>query len=494
MRKTNFDKLVRWDADFYKSLTDDDCIVCLTEREVYLVGQIIDMLTWSNTRWIGDIVGLDFKAIAGNLENKLSERMTCQNITKLLQKITQLEQKVDYVFNETVVNEGDTVFNAYETVMDDVFTPEEMSSGDMAVEAEACDESGKSQMYGGVSQLVRYIVQANTDFLEEIGQNVGNIAEQTQTILGAFPPTDFLAADDLAKYVNFIVDELKEEYEAIVDEELIQATICDLFCIAIASDCRLTMYDVFHYFASKLSPSFSNVATTYGDLVQFALIGTFSSDMYFYFLCYFQLLSAAMSNVVTGDSLAAYEQQLAAGFNSPDGDWEIFCIECPTLYRKKIWYFDFSSDGAYITGGFDLTEGEYIGGEGFGLTPAGAEGDGLMTVGLTLEPSWVIREFAMKFKNKAAGDGNLTDVWIRTTAGSNVAGSGLSVAWGTSGWTYKTDFLLPITGWVEFALRYADQLADDVYLSHIGIIFDVNNAPDDAIITEDETFSLVDFP
>jgi len=493
MSKTNFDKLVRWDADYYKELTDDDCIVCLTEREVYIIGQIIDMIRWSRTRWIGDLLGLDFDLIAGNLEYKLAERMTCQNITKLLEKITQLESKIDYVFNETVVNEGDTVFNAYETVMDDVFTPEQMTTGDMVVEAETCDEAGKSQIYGSVVQLVRYIVQNNTDFLEQLGQNFGNIAEQIQTVTGAFPPTDFLAADDLAKYVNFLVDELKEEYEAIVDEELIQQTICDLFCIAVANDCVLTMYDTFHYFASKLSPSFSNVATTLGDLVQFALIGTFSTDMYFYFLCYFQLLSAAMSNVVTGDSLAVYEQQIAAGFNSPDGDWEIFCIDCPTLYRKKIWYFDFSSDGAAITGGFDLTRGVYVAGEGWGLTAAGAPGDGLMTVGLNLNSDYAIRAVALKFANKASGDGGLTDNFLRTTAGSNTGGTAIPFSWGTTGWTYYFAFT-PIDGFVEFAIRYADQLADDVYLSHIGMIFDVNDAPDDAIITEDSVFSGTVFP
>ena len=94
MTRTNFDKLIRWDADFYKSLTDDDCIVCLTEREVYLAGQILDALRWKNTRWIGNIVGLDFDDIADKLEYKFEERMTCKDVSDIFQKIANLESKI----------------------------------------------------------------------------------------------------------------------------------------------------------------------------------------------------------------------------------------------------------------------------------------------------------------------------------------------------------------------------------------------------------------
>jgi hypothetical protein len=345
MAKTNFEKLTRWDGDFYKSLSDDDCIVCLTEREVYLIGQILEPLTWAGTRWLGDVVGLDFKAISAQLEHKLSERMTCQNITTLLQKITQLEAKIDYVFNETIVNEGDTPFSPDTTVMDDVFTPEQMQTGDMAVHADICDNDGKSAIYGAVNQVVRYIVGLNTDLLQRFEQSVGNLAEQAETLLGAFPVTDILAADEVAKYVAFLTQELQEEYEATVDEELIQATICDIFCIASANNCTLTMWDVYNYFGSKVDPTFTNAALTYANLVNFAFTGTFSGDMYFHYLCYFQLASAAFNGAVTGDGLEDYERQIAAGFNSPDADWMIHCIECPPLYRFLSYDFALGQNG-----------------------------------------------------------------------------------------------------------------------------------------------------
>jgi hypothetical protein len=88
-----------------------------------------------------------------------------------------------------------------------------------------------------------------------------------------------------------------------------------------------------YYFGSKVDPSFTNAALTYANLVNFAFTGTFSGDMYFHYLCYFQLASAAFTGAVDGNGLETYERQIAAGFNSPDADWMIHCIECPALYR-----------------------------------------------------------------------------------------------------------------------------------------------------------------
>jgi hypothetical protein len=487
MSKTNFEKLVRWDADYYKSLTDDDCIVCLTEREVYIIGQITDMLRWKRTRWIGDILGLDFDLIASNLEYKLSERMTCQNITTLLQKITQLEAKIDYVFNETVVNEGDTVYDPETTVMDDVFTPEQMQTGDMAVQAETCDEDGKHQIYGAVSQLVRYIVGKNTDLLQQFEQGVGNLAEQAETLLSAFPPTDLLAVDEVAKYTAFLTQELQEEYEATVDEELIQEVICDIFCIAVANNCRLTMWDVYNYFGSKVDPTFSNAALTYANLVGFAFTGTFSGDMYFHYLCYFQLASAAFSGVATGDGLKDYELQIAAGFNSPDADWMLFCTDCPQLYRK------YTVDFAFGLAEWTIDTGTLESGR-----MRGADGGSVCTIELNwndFDPAWEIR--AMKvFLERIGGTSSSSDQTVlkaREIANSNTSSrdyqnsngqpNGLLEPCGSLGLSpaYDSNFVQLMV----FARVHDPSDVSEIYISKIEILFSVLNAPERAIITDD---------
>jgi hypothetical protein len=489
---TNFEKLVRWDADYYKSLTDDDCIVCLTEREIYLLEQVIEPIRWQNTRWTGDTSGLDFNLITSDLAYKLSERMTCQNITKLLEKLQSLENKIDYVFEQTVINEGD-ILPDEDTPAWDVTTPEEFAE-EFTFATDACDDPAKDSLYAGIYQLVRYINQVNIDALQSLAQ-IGNLAQQVDKLISA-ATGGLTPLDEVAAYVNFLVDELLDEYEATVDEELLETVTCDLFCIAVSSNCSLNLSDVINYYGSKIGSTVIDLTSSLANVMQFAATGTFSGDEYFYFMTTFQFITVALTDHFFGvDSMTNYMTQLAAGANSPDNDWTLLCDECPTLYRRKIWNFAYGQSDVIITTGFDLVRGEFIG-NGFGLTQAGAPEDGLMTVGVPLDSTWVVRAVAFKFANKAAGDGGLTNVVVRITSGSNTGADGLSMSWGTTGWTYYSNFVTPssITGYLELALRYADQLADDVYLSHVAMIFDVNEAPIDAVITEVNTFSGTVFP
>lgn len=334
LTNSQIEKLGKWDADFYNELSDDDCIVCLNEQQVYLLGQIIEQITWQRTRWTGDTSGMDLAAIAGELEHRLADRMTCEQISNISNVINQLQLQVANL-TTTVNNYVDPAPDpdpiTDDTPLNEAVTPSDMSA--IGTTIEGCDTDDKNALYGAINQVVRYIVQVNADFLESMTQAAGNIVEQFQTLFGAFPPTDLLAADEISKYINFLIDELLEEYNATITEDLIQETICDLFCIAVDSGCNTNMYDISNYFGSKVDPTFSNFALTYANLVQFALTGTFSGDMYFHYLCYFQLASAAMGDGIGLQSLRPYEYQLAAGQNSPDNDWTIFCIECPEFLR-----------------------------------------------------------------------------------------------------------------------------------------------------------------
>lgn len=364
---TNFDKIVRWDADFYNSLSDSDCIVCLTDQQIYLVGQIIEQLKWANTRWSGNTSGMDFVNISEELEYRLADRMTCQQITSMANTINRMElsiaelnTKLDNLINPDP--DPDPVTE--DTPFNEAISPEKFSSFGTTIEG--CDTPDKDALYGAINTLVRFMVQVNADFLENLTQNTGNYVEQAQTLLGAFPPTDLLAADDITKYINFIIDELLEEYNAIVTEELIQSTVCDLFCIGVANGCNTNMYDISNYFGAKVDPIFGNFVETYAELVTFAFTGTFTGTMYFDYLMYFQLASVAIGEAIGLDSVKSYEMQLAAGQNSPDNDWFIFCVDCPEFLRVveydftqglQGWEFILTSGGSPFPQGTETPQG-----------------------------------------------------------------------------------------------------------------------------------------
>jgi len=347
MTRTNFEKLTSFDADFYAALTDNDCIVCLTERQVYILGQTLEQITWLRTRWVGNTTGLDVDEISSEIQYRLAERMTCETLTTILVTIEGMQVQIQSILSEIAEDNIAPEFDVDTTTVSNVYSESELT--DLGVTAATCDNAGKDAIYGAVKQLVSYITQNNTDFLEEIEQHVGNTAELASTLTAAFPPTNLLAIDDLADQLQFLVEELLEEYNATVDEELIQTTICDLFCIAVDNDCHIDFNLIFDYFGSFLPSTPSQAITTWANVMQFAVIGNFSGNQYFYYLCWLQLFAALTGNGLYGTvTINSYALQLRAGLNTPDADWSIFCIDCPPPNHPIISAVDCVAWGAAV--------------------------------------------------------------------------------------------------------------------------------------------------
>lgn len=339
--KSNF-KALQWYSDFYNSRSDDECVICLTERQVYLIGIIIDSLGWS-TRWIGDISGLDLERIAADLEYRISERMSCQNLTTILNRIVSLEQQINITQQQIEAANGGEPLPTVNTTYDDAFdTPEEQATATWSTDG--CDNTDKNEWWGGISALVNYINNVNIDALQYMAQ-AANIPEQLERLIAGIPLLGQLPVDELLGWAGFLVTELLEEYEATVDEELLEQTVCDLFCIAVANGCTLSMRDVLDYFADKVSSGgFLGVVEDLANVMQFALIGTFSGDQYFYYMCFFQLLAATITQGFFGfRPIEYYSIRIEAGMNDPSSDWELFCLECPTYYRVES--HDFRTEG-----------------------------------------------------------------------------------------------------------------------------------------------------
>lgn len=474
----NVYKFVGWDADFYNELPDDDCIVCLTEKQIYLVGQIITQLGWA-TRWEGDTSGLDLKGIAGNLEKALAERMTCQNLQKILDTVQALEIKIDNYIDPA------PDFDVDITVLNDSYTDSELA--EIGYDSGTCTDDDKSALYSGINTLVRYMHQKNVDNLEQITQ-LANLPQRTDLVIDAIPVVNQLAFDEAARFVAFFIEEMLEEYNATVTEELLQTVVCDLFCIAINSGCRFNFYDVYAYFAAKVEPTLSNATTVFVDLVQYALSGTLSGDTYYYFLTYFQLwLAGAAQKYFDVTTLTTYISQYFAGINSPDSDWEIFCLTCPTQYRLYSHKF---SQGL---GDWTLLTGTQTGGR-----IQGADVGTSKAIAMTLPQ---LAGYRVKGANvylervDGANNGGTDTILInwRATAGTNVGniaqfpGAGFQpngVLQSCEMWITAPQY---ITGCVEAYLeaRVTDNATSQIYVDRVDILYEVAHAPAQTSITED---------
>jgi len=167
------------------------------------------------------------------------------------------------------------------------------------------------------------------------------VSEAESKIISEIPVVGLLPIDEAFDYAAFLADELLQEYEATVDENLIQTVICDLFCIAVSSNCHLDFNDVYTYFADKCSATLSNVLTTFTQLVQFGLTGTFSGDDYFYYMCYLQLATVGMGQFFLSlNSVEPYGMKAREGQLSPSSNWSIYCINCPVYTHWELtWDF-----------------------------------------------------------------------------------------------------------------------------------------------------------
>ena len=383
-----------------------------------------------------------------------------------------------------IQNMVDNGFSVTETTILDNYTPEELV--DLGVEADICDTDGKDAVYGAIDQLVRYIHGLNVDFLQELSQ-AANVPEQASRFVSAVPGVGLLPFDELISYTAFIVNELLAEYNATADETLLQNVICDLFCIAVASDCVINLWDVYNYFSSKVSPSLGLGVSTVANLTQFAITGTFSGDDYFYYLCYFQMAMVALkSRFLAVNSASIYAQQLAAGFNSPDNDWSIFCIDCPQMYRIKTYDFAMGLNGATLTQG--------VVGSG---SLDGVDVGTAYAVELTLphDPAWRIEAIGWReFRAGGTAHGGLDDsrMWIRPTPGSNTGAQFFGGGFMPNGelsrcWQHGS---LPyMTGINELYFRGTVRDVDpsggseEYKLYEIVVMYDVAYAPVDAVIT-----------
>ena len=404
---TNFDKLARWDADYYNSLSDDDCVVCLTEKQVYLIGQIIEQLTWAKTRWTGDIDGLDLDKVSSELNYRISERMTCEQITlmattvnNLQETILSMQQVINQVFNQVDGGDDIFIFEPETSTVGDVHTTQELS--DLGVSTPTCTSTDKDAVYGAVSALVRYINQVNIDLLERINQ-AGNFPDQLARLISAIPVLGLLPVDEVFSWVQFIATELEDEYNATVDEALLQSVICDLFCIAVGNDCHLDFNDVYNYFAGKTSPTLSHFTTTLLNLINFALTGTFAGDDYFYYFFYFQIVTVGMGQFFFGiNSMNDYAFQARAGLNSPDNDWSIFCLDCPEFMRK--YEYDFAlglPDGAILDTG-TLT--------GSGIEGVDTGADKGLQIRIPAQTSWRLRGIEVYVHREGSANAPTHDV------------------------------------------------------------------------------------
>jgi hypothetical protein len=207
--------------------------------------------------------------------------------------------------------------------------------------ADVCDEDS---LWGSCLHTVVVLNRLNLDFLETM-----EAASENQEILAGFvasvPVIETLPIDEIIAFADNVRAFVAEFYAAGYDVDLESEFACELFCLAMDNDCKLTMDIITDYFwnRAELLPGWSNAfegALTIisalanwqemtGEAVVVAMMAANVGFMHW--------LNSAL-----GLDFGRFQLQTRAGI--PDDDWQL--CACVNTWVHE---FDFStSDGGFV--------------------------------------------------------------------------------------------------------------------------------------------------
>lgn len=329
---TNFKKLVGWSVDEYNALSDDGCLVCLTQRERYILGQMTRQLVWL-TRWDNpsNLQLPDLEQLKGGLDYKMSD----QGCIDLCQVIIDCIEDPQSGVSDAISN-----IVAGNTYIDSRNYGQSQSGKDLAGgNNPECDFDA---WFGGIMELVDSANQNNVDALQ-ILEVATNLNEWIGQVAGGIFGIEAPVAQSIADWALFIQQSILENYEAEITQEYLETLYCDLWCIA-TENCELTPEQITNYFFERLSSqltfeSLLNETLTF--LFAGIWTGTEIADVMFLSQFAFRAQLGRWFDFIGFNSI---NLDLALGFNNPDSDWELLCDECPRPWTVE--YLDGSGDPA----------------------------------------------------------------------------------------------------------------------------------------------------
>lgn len=336
---TNKDKLVAWNKAIYDSKSEEPCFVCLTQKQIYLLGQALRQVEW-RTRWQGDTSSMDLNAIVGELEFRLADMTSCGDIRQILEIVTNIQNDVDslQVQVDNILNETNYQFPngaTVDTSVTDVI-PHETLIQPIAGYSSACaTDADRDALYGGCYVLAEYMVQKISDLLEFLDATIGQQSEAYEFVIGAIPGLETLPIDELYGLVDFFVDHALEVWEATVTDDKKQALACLFYCYASSyGGCSLSLYDLVDLLSTKVPAGINLLTSSIRDIVAILTVGTPVGDDLFYQMLAFEMVIVGQGmRFLDVDGFQPYEYRFLSGTNSPDNDWSIYCVSCPSYYR-----------------------------------------------------------------------------------------------------------------------------------------------------------------
>lgn len=325
--------LIGWDADFYNSLTDTIKNVSLTEKEIYVLGNLLPMVSWSN-RWSGDISGLDLDAIRGEMEFTIMDEievseMSCEDIADCI----GTESIVQDAIEQSLIADGfapnpDTDLN---TNPPPSLTP---TASAMELLPDGFDCESQPQIAMGLARaIVSELHSAAEDFFELI-EYATNAAEGLAMASEQIPYFG-TAISGALEFMDWVLETMKETYEAAYNQSVEDELACMIFC-HIMDGCTLSIDDLIALYEDKGSITIPP-ANDIDAVLTFATGYSFSPDVVCVAVFHYQVLRFMAWGAIGGFSAAYLQSLMNYNVSASDYSYETLCDDCvepddPTTY------------------------------------------------------------------------------------------------------------------------------------------------------------------
>lgn len=400
--------------------------------------------------------------------------MACEDVADCFESEIVTNQTLINAFTEAINNAGYGNPNRVNATVTKI--ADRNVAGKMAEDIKELSDCNLDKLWGGLRHgIVARLDESLADTLQDIaaiptiiGRNaawldiipvIGDIAEAIVTSLSSVTPT------------------LLSLYEAHSSEATLDEIACDLFGI-VCSECRYPthqeIYDYFKNFALPATPSIGDwVLETMTQLLTNP-VGVTAKVAYFTLMCWQLGILYLQATFNGSNGTEALYNYATLGEDFASDNWLQLCDACGEQYMEYAWDFTQAQWDSYRTDGFsgNISSGNYVAGKGWRLSSINAT-DGLMQVGLALDPAWQI--VAVAYKSSAAAGAQVAA--FRTTPSAS-GGQTVNLNAADTPYTQRANMILnPQTNRNEFALRLAATLASNLYLEKIAMRFNAGFAP-----------------
>jgi len=340
---------IGWDADFYNSLTNDVLNVSLTQREIYVLGNMLPMVSWSS-RWSGNITGMDLDAIRGELEFTLLDEievgeMSCLDVADCI----ETDETVKQAIVDNVLNQNGYTPNPETNISTDeplpTLTPAE-SAQELLPDGLASDCTGQPQLAMGLARaIVKELHESAEDLLETL-EYATNTLEAWENIAGSLPSNMTSVINIALGWVDWLIETFQELYQAAYTQDVEDELSCAIFCY-IMDNCSLSLdalQGIYQSEATIGTPPDGMIET-----LEFIYTTAVAADKIAVAAFHYQILRLLAWGKVTFVT-APYIKSLLASIQNSDYSYQDLCEDCPQdetpdTYWRLAFDFRISAQG-----------------------------------------------------------------------------------------------------------------------------------------------------